>query len=424
MLDPHQLQDLENSVVAGKRYIYSVTQDPTTVPLQAVVGTLGLGVGSDPSVKGKAWVKQDDGLSTNWREIPGALASLIINDSSVPGTTVKDALNNLGTPFTRGGLWYDIEPEDGRVLPVAAPPAARAYYTDVLYSATPAFFDGSSLRQYIAMYGGVGSAQTVAFSDDGETWDTEALVTGLTGLGYHGKLVLIGTTLHLFYWDSTPASLYTSGAIRHATFDITTDCVNPLTDNPLSGTYLHGGAVLDLRRGSYGPAKVFYNSAPTNNPADPYSYTWCMIHLGTEGANEGILFATSTDGLNFSAWNGLTEVVPRGVAPAWDQFIGATAVWIDSRGLYHMFYSGGIGTIAGEDTNYGGGLGYATSIDGITWTKHDRNPILRKTEAFKSWKRCYNPCVVQDASSFWLYYTAKGKDSAYVTSRAKMYGHI
>jgi len=419
MMDSQQMQDLENCVPAGKRYIYSVSKDPQIIALQAVKGTLGLGVGD--AVAGRVWVKQDNGNTTNWKELPENVASAIINDSSVAGATVKDALNNLGTPFSRNGLYYDVEPEDGHVLPVAA---SRAYYTDVLYSATPAFFDGTSLRKYIAMYGGSGAAQTVAFSDDGQTWDTETVVTGLTGLGYHGKMVLIGTTLHLFYWDSTPASLYTPGAIRHATFDVATDCVNALTDAPLSGTYLHGGAVLDLRRGSYGAAKVFYNAVPTNNPADPYSYAWCMIHNGTEGVNEGILFATSSDGFNFSAYNGLTEVIPRGVAPAWDQWVGGVGFWIDSRGMYHMIYSGGLGTVAGEDINYGGGLGYATSIDGITWVKHDRNPFIRKTDSFKSWKRCYNPVVVQDDQGMWVYYTAKGSDSAYVTSRAKMYGFI
>jgi hypothetical protein len=150
-----------------------------------------------------------------------------------------------------------------------------------------------------------------------------------------------------------------------------------------------------------------------------------MIHNGIHtGTNEGILFATSSDGLNFSAWNGVIEVIPRGTLTDWDLKIGGMCAFIDSNNLWHSFYSGGLGTENGEDTNFGGGLGYATSIDGITWKKWDKNPVIRKTESMKTWKRLYNAWVIKDGVNYKLYFSCKNNAGTYVTAYAILNGFI
>jgi len=349
------------------------------------------------------------------------VASTVPNDSSVPGASVKDALNALaggGSPAVR---WWDIQPKDGKVLPISQP---RAYYTAVLYNATPMFFDGTALRKYVAYYGGAASAQAyAAFSNDGITWDTETLLTGILGIGYHASTIIVGGIIHYFYWDTT-GSLYRPQSIRHATFNPGVSCVAAVSDAPLTGTYITGLIADGLRYGTYGADQLFYNPAPTNSPANPYSYAWCMIHSGVgTTTNEGCLFATSTDGYNFSAWNGLNEVIPRGVSPAWDLCIGRMYSWIDTAGLRHAFYSGGLGTGLGEDTNFGGGLGYATSVDGITWTKWDKNPLIRKTESLKTWKRIYCPWVIYDGA-YKVYFTGKSYAGIYITAYATFGGFV
>ena len=388
-------QDLINSKVA-QNYQLAITHDPSVVATFAFKGTIAIGVGTG-AASGFLWQKQDDGNTTNWTLIGGSAPS-----------TVK-----LPT------RWFDIEPQDGYVLPVARP---RAYYATILYNLTPIFFDGSNLRKYVSYYGT--SQGYAAFSDDGITWDNETLVTGVVGNAYHASAIVVSGTIHLFYWDTT-VSIFTPGSIRHATFNPAVSCVASVSDNPLTGTYVNGpSGGGNLRAGTYGANQLFYNAAPTNNPADPYSYQWCMIHNGTDGSQEGILFATSPDGLNFTAYNGLTEVIPRGVAPAWDQWLGSLHTFIDSNGLWHGFYSGGLGTGGGEDTNFGGGLGYAVSLDGITWLKWDKNPVIRKTESFKSWKRFYNPWIIQDATGYKMYFTCKSNAGAYTTAYAVINGFI
>lgn len=73
-------------------------------------------------------------------------------------------------------------------------------------------------------------------------------------------------------------------------------------------------------------------------------------------------------------WN-LQEdpVLVKGEYPSWDDIgIFNPSVYYDGT-LYHMYYSG----IGGED---GMDIGYATSGNGINWTKHPSNPVLVHTE--------------------------------------------
>jgi predicted GH43/DUF377 family glycosyl hydrolase len=58
-------------------------------------------------------------------------------------------------------------------------------------------------------------------------------------------------------------------------------------------------------------------------------------------------------------------VLPVGPAGSWDESMAvATSVMFD-EGIYKMWYEGD------------GGFGYATSIDGLVWSKHGNNPVLQ-----------------------------------------------
>lgn len=337
--------------------------------------------------------------------ITGINASNFGNDSSVIGTTIKDALNNLGNKF------LNIIPQDGAVLPISA---SRAYFEKVLYSPTAIFKDGTNLYKYVAFYGN-GTNTSVAYSNDGINWTSEATVTGIAAGGYHCAITLVGTIIHMFYWQGS--LLYTPAATRHATFDITVDCKAATSDNALSGNYITGVFDDGLRYGCYGAYEIFYNAAPTNNVLDPYSYQWCMIHSGTTGSHEGVLFATSSDGLDFSAWNGTTEVISCGTYPEWDSEIGALSIF-KYNGLWCCYYSGGVGTSHGADSNFGDGIGFATSSDGITWVKSSVNPVIFKTYATKASKRLYCPCVVLEDNGWRMYFSTKNNAGAYKVSKA------
>lgn len=71
-------------------------------------------------------------------------------------------------------------------------------------------------------------------------------------------------------------------------------------------------------------------------------------------------------------------ILPRGPDGAWDSgYTGGGAV-IAHDGLFHMFYSAS----AGPQLEEAGAIGYATSEDGLNWTKYEGNPVLTLDPAF------------------------------------------
>ena len=392
---------------------------PPTVPVTSVNTQIGdvmldaADVGAIPTgAKGAQYgvAELDINIKVPKTQLPTLAASDVQNDSWVTGATVKDALNvlNSGLPIPLVNLY----PVQGFLFPLAT---TRAYYEKILYSPTAIFNNGATTYRYVAYYGN-GTNNFACYSQNGINWTGEAQVTGVMN-GYHCEAMMVGTTIHLFYWN--PSLIYTPAAIRHATINSAVNCNIATADAPLSGNYVTGVFADGLRYGTYGADKVFYNATPTNDPNNPYSYAWCMLHSGTTGNDEGVLFATSSDGYNFSSWHGNQEVIPRGtkVPLQWDAWLGNVYVWKEGSAWY-MYYAGGIGTINGSDSNFADGLGFATSTDGITWTKYGGNPVIFKTYSYKTAKRLYCPCIIKQDDGWILYYTAKSQAGDYRVSTA------
>ena len=100
-------------------------------------------------------------------------------------------------------------------------------------------------------------------------------------------------------------------------------------------------------------------------------------------------------------------VVARGAAGEWDSgFVFAGNV-IYKDGSYHMFYAGGEDFSAKPHA-----IGYATSEDGLHWTKSASNPILKMNPAIASGDIPYAMPVV-DGDTWVLYFN----DSQYLTIR-------
>lgn len=74
-------------------------------------------------------------------------------------------------------------------------------------------------------------------------------------------------------------------------------------------------------------------------------------------------------------------ILTKGGVGDWDSgFVFAGSV-IYKDGLYHMFYTGGENFVVMSKPR---AIGYATSKDGLTWTKYANNPILRMDPAIST----------------------------------------
>jgi subtilisin family serine protease/predicted GH43/DUF377 family glycosyl hydrolase len=94
-------------------------------------------------------------------------------------------------------------------------------------------------------------------------------------------------------------------------------------------------------------------------PDGPFlEFDWQPMRVG---------YATSNDGIN---WTKHPDPVLEPEVGTWDESTAEGVVVIRENGQYKMWY------IGWSPSNEIGGIGYATSQDGISWTKYPGNPVM------------------------------------------------
>jgi predicted GH43/DUF377 family glycosyl hydrolase len=123
--------------------------------------------------------------------------------------------------------------------------------------------------------------------------------------------------------------------------------------------------------------------------------------------NCGIGFAYSSDGIN---WTKHPSAVMIPGAAGWDSlFVGAACV-IKESGSYKMWYTGWKSI-----TRLPRSIGYATSPDGINWTKHSGNPVLSPLTGWESGGVGYQS-VIKMTGGYLMFYTGEAANA--LTGRA------
>jgi predicted GH43/DUF377 family glycosyl hydrolase len=112
--------------------------------------------------------------------------------------------------------------------------------------------------------------------------------------------------------------------------------------------------------------------------------------------------ATSSDGISWTKHSG-NPVLDLGAPGSWDSDSISDASVIRENGEYKMWYTGQTyGATSADDVFR---IGYATSPDGIHWTRYSGNPVLT-TGSLGSWddRRVWRPSVISTGSGYVMYY--------------------
>ncbi len=117
-------------------------------------------------------------------------------------------------------------------------------------------------------------------------------------------------------------------------------------------------------------------------------------------------YATSTDG---TSWTTYSSWILTGTPNSWDNGgINRGISVIKTSDGYKMWYAG-VNEGTSSDIFEKWQIGYATSLNGITWTKNSA-PVIQPTEEWELHSVSY-PNVVFDGSTYEMWYTAGNKDS-------------
>jgi predicted GH43/DUF377 family glycosyl hydrolase len=132
-----------------------------------------------------------------------------------------------------------------------------------------------------------------------------------------------------------------------------------------------------------------------------------MWYGGHDGSIFSIGYATSTDGFNWMKDTFNNPVLDIGPPGSWDDARVLIPSVLHHDSMYKMWYSGNDGTNSR--------IGYATSTEGITWTKYGGNPVLDIGPP-GSWNEggVSQPCVLFDGSTHHMWFG--GWDASEITS--------
>ncbi len=232
-----------------------------------------------------------------------------------------------------------------------------------------------------------GATRSICYakSSDGVAWENcpgNPVLSDGTGAVWDGAFVsqpsvfYDGTQYHMWYAGY-------DGATMQIGYAISSDGAvwNKHAENPVLGA----GAV-----GAWDEAGV---SGPDVLVDGTVYHMW---YSGSDGDHSSIGYATSTDGAVWETHAG-NPVLDVGVGGVWDEAgVRGPSVFYDGR-QYRMWYAGYDGAHLS--------IGYATSLDGVTWDEDAQNPVL-DVGASGLWDDAgvSSPDVLHDGTIYRMFY--------------------
>jgi len=216
-------------------------------------------------------------------------------------------------------------------------------------------FDGTEYQMWYDGYDGSNHRIGYASSADGIVWtkhpDNPVLNLGASGtwddygVG-HPTVLFDGTEYQMWYGGYDGLNTRIGYATSADGIEWEKHSANPVLDLGESGTW---------------------DDAHIGAPTVLFNGTEYQMWYAARGANYRIGYASSTDGI---VWTKHPDnpVLDLGESGTWDDYGVYSPTVLFDGAEYQMWYSGSDGS--------NGRIGYATSADGIVWTKHPDNPVL------------------------------------------------
>jgi uncharacterized repeat protein (TIGR01451 family) len=312
--------------------------------------------------------------------------------------------------------------------PIIGPTAdADGLYPTILYDPSPTPFGAHGEASHFKMWHNMNLQYRI--SDDGISWTKVGDMLGgtITGLpaghvshplveyfagGFPGRndgTNPSGSTMYYRLWFWHTSYLYTVASTHYAESPNGKAWYNvqPLQNGAVP---IVTGIWPDWNRGSYGPCDVLYNPGASNSGTD---WTFWLYYDGTTGGDEAIGLGFSADGVTWTGYDpdddGDADEVMNGtyVDGDWDyNYVSRATIWREGTGDYRMWYSAGPWEMRQ-------GIGYATSPDGLTWTRDAGNPVFHKSDIGYPgypWRQnwCYTPMVLRADNLWMMWYSGEG----------------
>jgi predicted GH43/DUF377 family glycosyl hydrolase len=232
--------------------------------------------------------------------------------------------------------------------------------------------------------------------------------TGNTANDYYNLsdcFVIKDDPVYKMWYTSSGAT--SAGSTNHCNISYATS-----TDG-VSWTKYAGNPVLDLSAGSWDKYAVETVSVLKDTEASP-DKLFKMWYAGRTNDVSGnpaydIGYATSSDGINWVKY--AAAVLKKGASSEWDNYFIEGPCVIKEGGAYKMWYAGMDAVANGQVTDGKVSIGYATSSDGINWTKYSGNPVMTTGE-YVSWDdvTVQDPHVIKYGNEYHMWYGGKTND--------------
>ena len=108
--------------------------------------------------------------------------------------------------------------------------------------------------------------------------------------------------------------------------------------------------------------------------------------------------------LEFELLNDGRPVLQAGSGSDWDSTLIGPTSFLKHDGTYYAYYHGSQYSSVAD----GFQIGLATSEDGVHWTKYSGNPIIRSGVDEFDLRSAWDPQVIVDEGTWWMYYAGMG----------------